>query len=146
MPPVISGNEIIIPMYSEESEKAVVEITWSQNFRTRTVLYYVVRAKNQQGNENVLLYIQNHFCKDSTSHDYLGLIPPGHQSGSMSCLLSYPLITLRMYIDSWIVGVDSRFQYGQKNKEGEGRWLVLHSKDNKLYQVSNKWKSQGFYH
>ena len=33
------------------------------------------------------------------------------------------------------VKVDSKFQYGQKNASGEARFLVLHDKDRKPYQV-----------
>jgi hypothetical protein len=33
------------------------------------------------------------------------------------------------------VTVDSKFQYGQSNKEGLGRWLVYHDKEHKMYQV-----------
>lgn len=41
------------------------------------------------------------------------------------------------YPDSWIVSINDRFQYGQKNKNGDGRWVALHDKDNKPYQVSS---------
>lgn len=54
--------------------------------------------------------------------------------------ISLPLIkcTLTLGLDSWVVSVNDRFQYGQKNKNGDGRWLVLHNKDNKMYQVSSQ--------
>lgn len=32
--------------------------------------------------------------------------------------------------------LDYHFQYGQKNTEGEKRWVVLHDKSNKIFQVS----------
>jgi hypothetical protein len=31
--------------------------------------------------------------------------------------------------------IEEHFQYGQKNKEGEKRFVVYHSKENKPYQV-----------
>ena len=33
------------------------------------------------------------------------------------------------------ITVDDSFQYGQKDKTGEGRWLVFHDKKNKIFQV-----------
>jgi len=42
---------------------------------------------------------------------------------------------LTCYPDDWVVTVDEHFQYGQKNKAGEDRWLVLHNKNNKIFQV-----------
>lgn len=51
-----------------------------------------------------------------------------------------PLVKARWlmhYPDSWIVSISDRFQYGQKNKNGDGRWVALHDKDNKPYQVSS---------
>lgn len=34
--------------------------------------------------------------------------------------------------------VDDGFQYGQKNAQGEGRWLAYHDKSQKAYQVSQR--------
>jgi hypothetical protein len=31
--------------------------------------------------------------------------------------------------------IDEHFQYGQKNKAGEKRFVVYHSMENKMYQV-----------
>lgn len=38
--------------------------------------------------------------------------------------------------DQFTVVVDGDFQYGQKAKDGTGRWLALHNKNHKVYQVS----------
>lgn len=48
--------------------------------------------------------------------------------------------SLRSALDSWIVSITDRFQYGQKNKNGDGRWVALHDKDNKPYQVRTPWR------
>lgn len=37
--------------------------------------------------------------------------------------------------DQFTVVVDQDFQYGQKSKDGTGRWLAFHNKDHKIYQV-----------
>ncbi|KPM41008.1 hypothetical protein AK830_g5539 [Neonectria ditissima] len=113
-----AGNVIVVPAYSAESEQAVQELQWSQSFRTRTARYYIVRAKNQsKGNVDVLLYIQDRFYNDQNSGDYIGKIPGVRKEGN-----------------SFILNINDRFQYGQKNQSGEGRWLALHDKDNKAYQ------------
>ncbi|KAF4974840.1 hypothetical protein FZEAL_8301 [Fusarium zealandicum] len=36
--------------------------------------------------------------------------------------------------DDWIVTINDQFQYGQKNSQGQSRWLVFHDEDNKIYQ------------
>ncbi|KAI8649467.1 hypothetical protein LRP88_00021 [Fusarium phalaenopsidis] len=110
------GDVLIIPAYSAESELATLDIQWSQSFRTRTARYYVVRAQNQsKGNADVLLFVQDRFYKEEGSNDYIGKIA-------------------RREGNSWIVSISDRFQYGQKNKNGDGRWVALHDKDNKPYQ------------
>ncbi|KAF4950279.1 hypothetical protein FSARC_13254 [Fusarium sarcochroum] len=114
----VKGDVLVIPAYSGESEQATQEIQWSQSFRTRTARYYIIRAQNQsKGNVDVLLYIQDRFYKDSGNNDYIGRLPGARQEGN-----------------SWIVSISDRFQYGQKNKNGDGRWVALHDKDNKPYQ------------
>ncbi|KAF5596703.1 hypothetical protein FPCIR_3914 [Fusarium pseudocircinatum] len=112
------GDQLSVPAYTAEAEQNAVEISWSQMFRTRTARYYIVNAQNQsKGNANVLMYIQDRFYKDSNSNEYIGKLPGARQEGS-----------------NWIVSISDRFQYGQKNKNGEGRWVALHDKDNKPYQ------------
>ncbi|KAH7161821.1 hypothetical protein EDB81DRAFT_840059 [Dactylonectria macrodidyma] len=113
-----SGNTLIIPAYTAESEQAAQGIEWSQNWSTKNARYYIVRATNQsKGNVDVLLYVQDRFYKDEGSPDYIGKIPGIRKEGN-----------------SFIVNINDRFQYGQKNKNGEGRWVALHDKNNKPYQ------------
>ncbi|EXL41941.1 hypothetical protein FOCG_15304 [Fusarium oxysporum f. sp. radicis-lycopersici 26381] len=112
------GDLLSVPAYTAEAEQNAVEISWSQSFRTRTARYYIVNAQNQsKGNTNVLMYIQDRYYKDSNSNEYIGKLPDARQEGN-----------------SWIVSITDRFQYGQKNKNGDGRWVALHDKDNKPYQ------------
>jgi ribosomal protein L21E len=37
--------------------------------------------------------------------------------------------------ESFTITVDDSFQYGQKNKQGDGRWLVYHDKSRNPFQV-----------
>ncbi|KAF4452095.1 hypothetical protein F53441_5028 [Fusarium austroafricanum] len=114
------GDVLVIPAYSSESEQNAIEIQWSQSFRTRTARYYLVHAQNQsKGGVDALIYIQDRFYKDSNSNDYIGKLPGARMEGIK---------------DSWIVSISDRFQYGQKNKNGDGRWVCLHDRDNKPYQ------------
>ncbi|KAF4948041.1 hypothetical protein FGADI_9932 [Fusarium gaditjirri] len=112
------GDVLLIPVYTEESEQNAIEISWSQSFRTRTARYYLVKAQNQsKGGVDVLAYVQDRFYKDVNSNDYIGRLPGARQEGN-----------------SWVVSINDRFQYGQKNKNGDGRWVCLHDRDNKPYQ------------
>ncbi|SPJ71005.1 uncharacterized protein FTOL_00733 [Fusarium torulosum] len=113
-----NGDVLSIPVYSGESEQNALEIQWSQSFRTRAARYYLVKAQNQsKGGIDTLLYIQDRFYKDANSNEYIGRLPGARQEGN-----------------NWIVSISDRFQYGQKNKNGDGRWVCLHDKDNKPYQ------------
>ncbi|KAK3365112.1 hypothetical protein B0T24DRAFT_659898 [Lasiosphaeria ovina] len=113
-----AGNTLSIPAYTAEAEKAVQDLSWSQLLQTKTGRYYIVRAKNvTKGGADVLLYVQDRFYKDEASADYIGKLPGAKKEG-----------------DNFIVTINDRFQYGQKNKQGENRWVVLHDKNNKPYQ------------
>ncbi|KAF7553124.1 hypothetical protein G7Z17_g3876 [Cylindrodendrum hubeiense] len=113
-----SGDTILIPVYNAGSEQAALEIQWSQSFRTKSARYYLVRAINQsKGNVDVLLYVQDQFYKDERNSNFIGNIPGARREGN-----------------AFVVQISDRFQYGQKNKNGDGRWLAFHDKDNKPYQ------------
>ncbi|RBR25414.1 uncharacterized protein FIESC28_01851 [Fusarium coffeatum] len=107
------GDVLTIPVYNQEAENNAIELEWQQARRTRTARYYVVKARNQsKDNADVLIFIQDRFYKDFNRN-----CPGARQEG-----------------DSWVVSIDRQFQYGQKNKSGEGRWLALHDKMNIPYQ------------
>ncbi|KAK0717461.1 hypothetical protein B0T26DRAFT_709965 [Lasiosphaeria miniovina] len=113
-----AGNTLSIPTYTAEAEKAVQDLSWSQSFQTKTGRYYIVKAKNvTKAGDDVLLYVQDRFYKDEASADYIGKLPGARKEGG-----------------HFIVTINDRFQYGQKNKEGENRWVALHDKNNKPYQ------------
>ena len=146
-----TGNVILIPVYSGESESAMIEIKWQQSLKSKTANYYSVRAKNQtQGNADVLLYIQDRFYKDESSADFIGKIPGAKKEGGMFPLEKTLRISRRLmpFTDNWVVTLNDRFQYGQKNQTGEKRWVALHDKGNKVFQVRQthsprKWSSPG---
>ncbi|KAF5540159.1 hypothetical protein FMEXI_8610 [Fusarium mexicanum] len=112
------GDVLSVPTYTSDAEQNTVEISWSQMFRTRTARYYVVNAQNQsKGNADVLMYIQDRYYKDSNNNEYIGKLPGARQEGN-----------------SWVVSITDRFQYGEKNRNGDGRWVALHDRDNKPFQ------------
>ncbi|KAH7196518.1 uncharacterized protein B0J16DRAFT_1272 [Fusarium flagelliforme] len=110
---ITKGDVLTIPVYSQEAENNAIQVEWQQAFRARSARYYVVKAYNQsKDNTEVLIFIQDRFYKDLNRN-----VPSARQED-----------------DSWVVSIDDRFQYGQKNRNGEGRWVALHDKDNKAYQ------------
>ncbi|PCD34042.1 hypothetical protein FGRA07_09197 [Fusarium graminearum] len=112
------GDIISVPAYTPEAEVNALEISWSQSLRTRTARYYLVNAHNQsKGGVDVLMFIQDRYYKDANSGEFIGKLPGARQEGNC-----------------WVVEMSDRFQYGQKNKNGDGRWVALHDKDNKPYQ------------
>ncbi|SPJ85781.1 uncharacterized protein FTOL_11564 [Fusarium torulosum] len=108
----------------EDSDSAFIEISWSQALRSRSATYYILDAKNtSKGNADTILYIQKPIYMDESSPDFLSKVPGATKEG-----------------DDWVVSITDRFQYGQKNAQGEQRFLVLQDKANKMYQkhwVSN---------
>ncbi|KAL6912490.1 hypothetical protein FSST1_010250 [Fusarium sambucinum] len=54
---------------------------------------------------------------DSNNNNFIGELPGARQEGG-----------------NWVAEISDRFQYGQKNKNGDGRWVALHDKNNKPYQ------------
>ncbi|KAM0297362.1 hypothetical protein ACHAPM_009895 [Fusarium culmorum] len=112
------GDIISVPAYTPEAEVNALEISWYQSLRTRTARYYLVNAHSQsKGGVDVLMFIQDRYYKDANIGEFIGKLPGARQEGN-----------------SWVVEISDRFQYGQKNKNGEGRWVALHDKDNKPYQ------------
>ncbi|CAI4213236.1 unnamed protein product [Parascedosporium putredinis] len=98
MAPVKTNDVLQVPAYSQDSESAATEISWSQNLRTRTARYYIVQAKNtSQNNEDVPLYVQDRFYKDQDSNDFISKLPGAKREG-----------------DNWVVPIGDRFQYGQR--------------------------------
>ncbi|KAH0603166.1 uncharacterized protein H6S33_008170 [Morchella sextelata] len=112
-----AGDIIRIPAYTAELEKDNRRITWSQTLMERSEMYYTVHATNiTKNNTDVILFVQGNWYNSGAS-------PAEHVS------------KIGKAVDgSYEIKLDARFQYGQKNKEGENRFLVYHNKSNKPYQ------------
>ncbi|KAH0404902.1 hypothetical protein KCU89_g663, partial [Aureobasidium melanogenum] len=104
MAPPEKGDILVIPVYSQSDEESLIDIKWQQSLRSKNAKFYQPRAKNQSKGDEDVLL----YIQDSFYKDENS--------------------------NNWIVPIDEHFQYGQKNAKGESRFLVLHNKDDKMYQ------------
>ncbi|RGP71721.1 hypothetical protein FLONG3_7025 [Fusarium longipes] len=104
----------------EESDRTSVEVRWSQFTREQAATYYIVDARNTSkgGNADTILFIRKPMYTEESNYEYVGKIPGAVKEG-----------------DNWVVPISDRFQYGQQDANGEHRFLVLHGKVNKIFQV-----------
>ncbi|RPB06609.1 hypothetical protein P167DRAFT_508972 [Morchella conica CCBAS932] len=99
-----AGDIIRIPAHTAECEKDNRRIAWKQTMMERSEMYYTVHATNISKNNTDVIL----FVQGNW-----------YNSGANG---------------SYEIKLDAKFQYGQKNKEGENRFLVYHNKANKPYQ------------
>ncbi|KAH6639225.1 hypothetical protein C7974DRAFT_469788 [Boeremia exigua] len=104
--PVEKGNTIFIA----ESDIAANPgpVNWQQNLSQKSDTYYMSIFTNKDKN-------------DEQSYIFI-------QQGKLDALKAKSSGT------SFTVQVDESFQYGQKNAQGEGRFLVFHDKSRNPYQ------------
>ncbi|KAJ2930338.1 hypothetical protein H1R20_g6791, partial [Candolleomyces eurysporus] len=105
-PRVEAGQDILIPLFDGEAPNKLYQITWSQDLITRHADYYLVTAENLTLGEQFPFFIAAEFYRSSTRTH------PKH-------------ITK---VGELIEG------YGQKNAEGDLRFVVYHDKERKPYQ------------
>ncbi|KAK1772239.1 hypothetical protein QBC33DRAFT_564719 [Phialemonium atrogriseum] len=116
--PVQKGNEILIPLFDGAALGQPITVKWQQDFSQRQEGYYQLIADNLATGTTFPLFIAAEFYKSSTSAN------PNHISKIAELLPG----------EGYKITVDERFQYGQKNVEGENRFLILHDKGRKPYQ------------
>lgn len=156
--PVEAGNKILVPFFSAESAESIVHIKWSQNLVTRNADYYSLVADNITTGEfsSVLRQFGTAFkmCIIQAHRSYSLLLPSTIRTApkpiptiSPKLVSSWKAVSAfnLPYFHSilWLVSaegyklnVDSRLQYGQKNANGELRFIVFHDQERKPYQVS----------
>ncbi|CAO2651425.1 Nn.00g039950.m01.CDS01 [Neocucurbitaria sp. VM-36] len=104
--PVEKGNKIYVSADGITAKETTVN--WQQSFSSRSQQYYVCEFVNKdQGDERGMIFIQKSFLDQFKS-----------RSGN----------------SDYTITVDDWFQYGQKDKNGTGRWLAFHDKSQKPYQ------------
>ncbi|PPQ73799.1 hypothetical protein CVT26_011524 [Gymnopilus dilepis] len=108
--PVEKGNTLIIP--APTGSENPIRIEWSQSWSSRAENYYSIVAKNEsQGNDAVVFFVQSNWYNDG----HLASIGQKVEGG-------YKVI------------VGDKFQYGQADGTGKGRFIVYHDKERKPYQ------------
>ncbi|KAK3689834.1 hypothetical protein B0T22DRAFT_491191 [Podospora appendiculata] len=116
--PVQRGNEILVPLFDGEALGPALTVKWQQSFSQRSEPYYRVTADNITTGEVLQLFIAAEWFKSSTAANAnhiskIATLVPG---------------------EGYKITVDERFQFGQKNAQGEARFLVLHDKTRTPYQ------------
>ncbi|KAJ7766226.1 hypothetical protein B0H16DRAFT_1454112 [Mycena metata] len=116
--PVQSGHEILVPLFDGDSAGAPVHVNWQQNLSQRKADYYALTADNITTGEQVPFFIAAEYYKSTTTAN------PNHitKVGQLVAGEGYKL------------KVDDRLQYGQKNAQGELRFIIYHDKERKPYQ------------
>ncbi|KAK4197963.1 hypothetical protein QBC40DRAFT_341586 [Triangularia verruculosa] len=116
--PVELGNEVIIDLFDGDALGAPLTVKWQQNFVARQAQYYRVEAYNTTTDKTVPFFIAAEYYKSSTASN------PNHISKIGTLLPG----------EGYKVKVDDKFQFGQKNAQGENRFVVFHDKERKPYQ------------
>ncbi|KAJ6458012.1 hypothetical protein C8R45DRAFT_943026 [Mycena sanguinolenta] len=119
-PCVESGHEILVPLFSTDSAESLVHINWQQNFAQRKADYYALTVDNITTGETVPFFIAAEYYKNSTKAN-------AHHITKVAELVDG---------EGYKMKVDSKLQYGQKNAQGELRFVVYHDQEHKPYQVS----------
>ncbi|KAK3390627.1 hypothetical protein B0H63DRAFT_446727 [Podospora didyma] len=116
--PVESGHELLVDLFDGDALGAPITVKWQQNFVARQSTYYRVDAYNTATDETVPFFIAAEYYKSSTSSN------PNHISKVGTLLPG----------EGYKLKVNDKLQYGQKNAEGENRFIVFHDKERKPYQ------------
>lgn len=119
---VEKGNKIFIAEGDIAANPATVN--WQQNLSQKSDNYYMAVFTNKDKSiygpqipDRSLLILGD--TDDEQSYIFI-------QQGKLDALKA------KSSGDSFTITVDDSFQYGQKNKQGEGRFLVFHDKSRNL--------------
>ncbi|KAJ7855347.1 hypothetical protein B0H13DRAFT_2357967 [Mycena leptocephala] len=116
--PVESGQEIMVPLFDAESAGAPVHVNWQQNMSQRKADYYALTADNITTGEQVPFFIAAEYYKSSTKAN------PSHITKVGELVEG----------EGYKLKVNDRLQYGQRNPQGELRFIVYHDKERRPYQ------------
>ncbi|KAF8144189.1 hypothetical protein K438DRAFT_1783062 [Mycena galopus ATCC 62051] len=117
-PCVESGHEILIPIFDAEQAGAPVHVQWQQNLAQRKADYYALAVDNITTGEQVPFFIACEFYKNSTKEN------ANHVTKVCELVDG----------EGYKMKVDNKLQYGQKNAQGELRFVVYHDEERKPYQ------------
>ncbi|KAK1235206.1 hypothetical protein PQX77_001579 [Marasmius sp. AFHP31] len=109
MPIVNKGDVLLVPSTIDDAKQRL-QVEWQQSLTKQSGAYYVLIAKNKsQGNGEVPFFCQTEWF----NAEHLGQI------------------NAEGYYE---VTIGDKHQYGQKNKQGDNRWVMFHDKSRKMYQ------------
>ncbi|KAI0258575.1 hypothetical protein BC834DRAFT_963206 [Gloeopeniophorella convolvens] len=116
--PTNHDDVLFVPaLVGEELGGHRVNVEWQQSFSNRSAAYYVLIAQNRnQNNAEVTFFIAEEWYSGSAS-------APQHISK-----------VGRVVNGGYEVTITDVFQYGQKNKAGDGRFVVYHDHSRKPFQ------------
>ncbi|KAJ7264109.1 hypothetical protein B0H12DRAFT_1068887 [Mycena haematopus] len=119
MPPIVeSGNEIMVPFFDAECAESLVHVKWQQDFTQRKADYYALSVDNITTGE---------FSTSSSP-------PPSFVSFTKANAHHITKAAELVEGEGYKMRVDDKLQYGQKNGDGELRFVVYHDKEHKPYQ------------
>ena len=119
----------VLETQEEFLESAPMMVEWSQKWITRNEKYYFVVVENTSQGDFLTCNYGNHLLTGQLGGDKTRLFI------NEKALAEFKHNPAK---DGKIVfKLDEGYQYGQANKEGKDRFLVLHNKNNTPYQVAN---------
>ncbi|OCH93235.1 hypothetical protein OBBRIDRAFT_337233 [Obba rivulosa] len=112
--PANKSDVLLIPAFNaEELAGKRITVKWQQTLSQKSADYYTLVVKNKsQDDAEVVFFIAAEWYNDA----HLATVASKDASGSFE------------------LKVDGMFQYGQKNAQGENRFIVYHDKGRKPYQ------------
>ncbi|KAJ6475585.1 hypothetical protein C8R45DRAFT_1102861 [Mycena sanguinolenta] len=139
-PCVESGHEILVPVFGADCAESLVHIHWQQDFAQRKADYYALTVDNITTGETVPFFIAAEYYKNSTKANAHHITKVAELvDGALALHRYFPLCydpILTSLAEGYKMKVDNKLQYGQKNAEGELRFVVYHDQEHKPYQVS----------
>jgi hypothetical protein len=150
--PVANRDDILLVPTDQGSK--VVEIMWAQNMANRRASYVVLMAKNQTQGTTCLrpLALATESLMTFYAQAVLRSLSSSMRNGTTAATLALKtmvrsasrLLWRTREADRYPPGpgvyeakLDSHFQYGQKNPDGQFRFVVFHDKSRHPYQASS---------
>ncbi|KAF8176428.1 hypothetical protein K438DRAFT_1979216 [Mycena galopus ATCC 62051] len=118
--PQIDEGGYYPPVFDAEEAGAPVHVHWQQNLSQRKADYYALTVDNITTGEQVPFFIACELYKNSTKAN-------AHHVTKVCDLVDG---------EGYKMKVDNKLQYGQKNAEGELRFVVYHDQEHKPYQTA----------
>ncbi|KAK4701372.1 hypothetical protein P7C70_g4863, partial [Phenoliferia sp. Uapishka_3] len=138
MSPLVNHGDVLkIERYESAQGHGHLELLpleWSQRLTTHRESYYAVKATNtSQNNVTLPMFVQKDWFDDMDNGNSI----ERHSSRDGGSDFERHILHSNAddpMLDFISFTVDSKFQYGQKNGEGDLRFVVYHDRERKIYQ------------